>query len=205
MDGKAVNNSSEVCQRLSALVLTGLVVLSAALPASAQERPAEGLVPVAPPPRVSPRGAFVRAALLPGWGHVSIGSYGRAGFYFAAETGTLYALIQTRMRLSEARKREAFRERVLREQLAGEGLTDPAEIQQRLDGDGDLAGVRGLVTAREGQQEDWVALGIFLLLLSSADAFVSAHLADFPEPLSLAVTPSPMGRTDVGLRVAVPY
>ena len=54
-----------------------------------------------------------------------------------------------------------------------------------------------------GQQvQDWAALGIFIMLLSGADACVSAHLMDFPEPLTLEVLPE--NRVLVGVRVPVP-
>ena len=49
-----------------------------------------------------------------------------------------------------------------------------------------------------------MALGIFLVLLSAADAYVSAHLARFPDPLDLETSVAPNGGIDVGFRVALP-
>ncbi|MEX0836782.1 MAG: hypothetical protein WD101_00515, partial [Gemmatimonadota bacterium] len=89
--------------------------------------------PVLDPP--SPGGAFLRSLAVPGWGHAAIGSYGRGAFYVVAETGTWYALIRTRMRLNEARERASLRERNVRAGLEREGLTDPIEIEARLDAD----------------------------------------------------------------------
>lgn len=157
--------------------------------------------PALDPP--SPGGAFLRSLAVPGWGHAAIGSYGRGAFYVAAEAGTWYALIRTRMRLNEARDRASLRERNLRAGLEREGVTDPIEIEQRLDADARLQDVRGLVESRESQQEDWVALGIFLMLLSGADAYVSAHLANFPDPIDVGVVPGTAGGVELAVRVPV--
>jgi hypothetical protein len=149
----------------------------------------------------SPGGAFLRSLAIPGWGHAAIGSYGRGAFYVAAETGTWYALIRTRLRLDEARERASSRERILRAALEREGVTDPLEVQQRVDADPALQDVQGLVESRESQQEDWVALGIFLMLLSGADAYVSAHLANFPDPIEVGVVPGVAGGVELAFRV----
>ena len=54
---------------------------------------------------VTPSTAFLRAVLVPGWGHASIGSHTRAGFYFTLEATTTYGLLRTRTRLNEVRAR----------------------------------------------------------------------------------------------------
>jgi len=159
---------------------------------------------VPPPLDVSPGGAFLRSVLVPGWGHAAIGSFSRGGFYFAMETGTWYTLIRTRGRLSEALERVAFRESVARANLADEGITDPAEIESRLEQDAGLQAAEDLVRSRERQQEDLVAFGIFLLLLSGADAYVSAHLARFPVPIDVEAGPTGDGRVEVALRLKLP-
>jgi hypothetical protein len=146
----------------------------------------------------------VRALLIPGWGHAAIGSYTRGGFYFALETATAYTFVRTRVRLSEARDRAAFRESVVRARLAQEGIVDLAVIETRLEEDALLLGLQDLVASREGQQEDLVAWGIFLLFLTGADAYVSAHLARFPTPIELESSASPDGRAEIGLRIALP-
>lgn len=157
-----------------------------------------------PPLTVSPGGAFLRAVLVPGWGHVAIGSYRRGGFYFALESLTAYTFLRTRHRLSEARARASLRESVVRADLAAEGITDPQEIQNRLDQDVALNGFQDLVDSREGQQEDLVAWGIFLLFLSGADAYVSAHLARFPAPIELQIAPVGSDRAEVSFRIPLP-
>lgn len=181
-------------------------VLLGPLGGSAQQRPEPQGVAVAQPQPlgVSPRGAFVRALLIPGWGHAAIGSYTRGGFYFALETATAYTFVRTRARLSEARERAAFRESVVRARLAEEGITDLAVIDTRLEEDALLQGLEDLVASREGQQEDLVAWGIFLLFLTGADAYVSAHLARFPAPIELETSASPDGGAEIGLRISLP-
>jgi len=117
---------------------------------------------------------------------------------------TAYTLLRTRGRLDEARERTALRESALRARLALEGVTDPTEIESRLDQDATLTEYRNLVQSRREQREDMIALGIFLLFLSGADAYVSTHLARFPAPIELQVAPTASGRTDVGLSVPLP-
>ncbi len=189
-----------------------VALLSGAASVSAQNAPAGSDVPAAAavrqalqePLAVSPGGAFLRAVLVPGWGHVAIGSHTRGGFYFALEAATAYAFLRTRARLSEARERADLRESVLRARLTTEGVTEPEDIEAALDGDETLSGFRDLVESREGQNEDLVAWGIFLLFLSGADAYVSAHLGRFPEPIQVQVTPVGSDRAEVGLRVRMP-
>lgn len=148
---------------------------------------------------VSPGQAFLRAVLIPGWGHASIGSYTRGGFYFVAETTTAWMLFKTRRRLAAARARADFRDGLVRDRLEAQGVTETEEIDAALEEDEVLVDLNNLVTAREQQQEDWVALGVFLLFLSGADAFVSAHLSDFPTPLEVNATPVAEGRVELSL------
>ena len=151
----------------------------------------------------SPGGAFLRAVLLPGWGHAALGEYTRGGFYFAAETTTLWMLVRTWRRLSAAKEARAFRERIVEARLRAQGVESPQEIEEALEADELVDDARDLVSARDQQFEDWLALGIFLAFLGGADAFVSAHLLDFPEPVTLGIRP--VGeRLEVGLSVAVP-
>jgi hypothetical protein len=142
--------------------------------------------------------------LVPGWGHASIGSYKRAGFYFVTEGATLWSLVKTRRRYGEATERVAFREGVLRADLADEGITDDEVIQERLDGDEGLQDLLALQEARRQQREDWTALTIFLMFLSGADAYVSAHLKDFPAPVEFTAQPVGDGRMELSLGIRFP-
>lgn len=196
-------------------ILVALVVLVGVNPwtgradLAAQEPPAPvagAQRPLPEPLDISPGGAFWRALLFPGWGHAAIGSHTRGAFYFGAQATTTYTLFRTRIRVGEAQDRVRFRENVLLQRLADEGVTDPELIEQRFDEDAALSELRRLLDARKEQQEDLVAFGIFLLLLSGADAYVSAHLARFPDPLELEARPGPAGSGtfDIGLRLTLP-
>jgi hypothetical protein len=198
---------------LRGFALAGLVCLQGLAPAclGAQERPvAVSAVPetlqdsISGRVTISPKGAFLRAVLLPGWGHAAIGSFTRGGFYFAAEVTTGWGLLRTNRRLLEARDRVTFREDVIRAELAAIGVEDPTEVDAAFASDEVLEDLNDLVAAREDQQEDWAALGIFLLFLAGADAFVSAHLADFPTPIDLNAAPLPGGRVEFSVGLALP-
>lgn len=202
-------------RRPVAPVLVALLVLAGAAPwtggagLGAQEPPTPvsgGQRPLPEPLDISPGGAFLRALAFPGWGHAAIGSHTRGAFYFGAQATTTYTLFRTRIRVGEAQDRVRFRENVLLQRLAAEGVTDPDAIEQRFEEDATLGELRSLLDARKEQQEDLVAFGIFLLLLSGADAYVSAHLARFPDPLELEARPGPAGSGtfDVGIRLKLP-
>lgn len=107
---------------------------------------------------ISPRGAFLRSLVIPGWGQSELGAPGRGGIYFALEAGSLWMYIKSDRKLDEAREGERIRRET--GELAEEQI-DP------------------LVRDRRNQREDWLTLSIFWLFFSGADAFVSAHLADF--------------------------
>ena len=160
------------------------------------------LLPIAA--SVTAGGAFLRAVLIPGWGHVSIGANARAGVYFAIESAVAYGIIRTRRRISEAVSRVNFREILLRENLNTQGVTDPNQIKGALESDATLADLKRLRESRGDQQEDLVAFGLFLLFLSGADAFVSAHLKDFPDPIAIEGGPTNDGRLEIGLRLRLP-
>jgi hypothetical protein len=152
---------------------------------------------------VSPGGAFVRAMLVPGWGHASLGSHTRAGFYFFVESVTAYGLLRTGVRLGEARKRLRFREDVARADLAAQGVVGE-ELEEGLAADPVVGDLRGLVDARVRQREDLLAFAIFMVFLSGVDAFVSGHLADFPVPLEMEGGAGADGGMEVAFSVALP-
>ena len=107
---------------------------------------------------ISPRGAFLRSLVLPGWGQSELGATGRGGVYFALEAGSLWMFFKSARKLDEAREGE----RIARET----GVLGPDQIDP-------------LVRDRQNQREDWLTLSIFWLFFSGADAFVAAHLQDF--------------------------
>lgn len=126
----------------------------------------------------SPRGALFRSLLLPGWGQAWVGSPGRGGVYFAMEAASLWMVYRTQVKLDEARAREAW--------MRSTGA---------LDADADLP----LAEARADQREDWIALAVFVALISGADAYVAAHLQDFDERVD--IVPGDVGSVRVGASV----
>ena len=176
-----------------------------ALAAQVQDPPpvvpgtAPAALPDSLPGQVTPTGAFLRALALPGWGHAAIGSNLRGAFYVAAEGGTAWMLLRIHRRLGYATRQLDLREDEARARLAAEGITDPAEIAEALEDDETLDSPRNLLSSRQQQREDWLAFGIFLMLLSGADAFVSAHLQDFPAQPVFAITAD--DRVELGIRI----
>lgn len=148
---------------------------------------------------VTPRGALLRSFLIPGWGQAATGSPGRGGFYLLAEAGSMWMLVKTQGHLRFAADVRRAVEQETRARLVAQGV--PADsIRLRVDADEGVLAARGLEESRKQQREDWVALGLFVLLLGGVDAFVSAHLQDFPEPLTVEPV---IGETGTRLEVGV--
>jgi hypothetical protein len=204
VDPRRTCGATRRSSRLAAAGALLLVVAALPVPLAGQEAPVPDSVAALVPGGISPRGAFLRSAFVPGWGHAAVGSFDRGAFYVAAQGATAFTLVRSWKRLTDAEERLAFRERILRSDLAAEGITDLEEIQMRLDNDEILADLRGLEEARRQQREDWLALGIFLMLLSGADAYVSAHLAHFPAPLEIDARAGEGERMDLFVRIPLP-
>lgn len=151
--------------------------------------------------RPGPAGAFLRGSLIPGWGHAATGSLTRGAFYFGIEAAAGWMVFKTWRKLGVARNQVAVWEDRVTARLMREGITDQEEIDNRLEQHDEIARLRGLVDARREQREDWAAVAIFFLLMSGVDAFVSAHLQDFPEPLTVEGDPS--GTISVAFRVPI--
>jgi hypothetical protein len=115
-------------------------------------------------PPVSPRGAFFRSLILPGWGQAYAGAPGKGAVYFGLAGSSVWMSYVSRRQLADARREQFW----LRER----GEIGPTE---RI----------GIVEAREQQFEDWAALTVFLFFLSGADAFVSAYFSDFDERIGV--------------------
>lgn len=155
------------------------------------------------PGRISPRGAFLRSALVPGWGHSKVGAHVRGGFYVAMESAAAFMIFKTQTRLTRARDRLALLEEVVTARLEAEGITDPAAIEAQLAGDPEVEDLRLLEVSRAEQREDWIALSVFFLFLGGADAYVSAHLAEIPAAVSVEGNPS--GGMDVGISIPLTF
>ncbi|MFC1575722.1 DUF5683 domain-containing protein [Gemmatimonadota bacterium] len=175
------------------------------LPDSLQTPPAgeqeEASVLLVGPGQITPRGAFIRSAIIPGWGHAEVGSWVRGGFYFSVESAVAFMLVKTQGRLNRVRDRRELMESVVTARLQAVGITDPVILEGSVAGDPQVEELQALEDTRVEQREDWIALGVFFLFLGGADAYVSAHLADFPAAVEIEATPS--GGVEVGLSIPI--
>jgi hypothetical protein len=167
--------------------------------ASVQESPVE----LVPPPAVSPGGAFLRSVLVPGWGQAANGAYNRAGFYLVAQSGTVWMISQIRHRLGYARGVQDLRREDAEASLRAQGVTNPDSLRFLVEEDEAVQDAQSLIDARQQQFEDWLALGIFMVLLSGVDAFVTAHLSGFPEPVELQADVLGSGAVELGISIPV--
>jgi hypothetical protein len=164
---------------------------------------------------MSPRGAFIRSMVIPGWGQSAFGAYTRGGIYFAGWTGNWFMNFKNHVRLHEARNRLDLRTAQVRDSLiysppepgappnpdSMRAVLDTTNLLQttvRQDPIG--SDLQGLVSSREQQREDWIAWSLFWILASGIDAYVTAHLADFPATIEL----EPNLDRSVSVRVEVP-
>ncbi|MEZ4414579.1 MAG: DUF5683 domain-containing protein [Gemmatimonadota bacterium] len=154
---------------------------------------------------ISPRGAFLRSLVVPGWGQAATQAYSRASFYFLVEAVSGLGLYKTLRELEGARERLDFWTTEAERAAVASGLSDPDSILAAVEADPRVEEMRALEEARLSQREDWLAFGLFMLLLGGADAFVSAHLKDFPDPISVSTQPSSAGppRIEVAVRIPV--
>ena len=169
--------------------------------AGAPPDPFQALETQESPERPSPGGAFVRSLVVPGWGQMAAGARERGTFYFTIESLGLWMILKTSKTLGSARDILAMRRLEAEERLIVEGSVDPGDLLAAIDADPAVASAFDLEQLRAQQREDWVAFSVFFLLLGGADAFVAAHLADFPEPLETAIRPLPNMGVEIGFRL----
>lgn len=158
---------------------------------------------------LTPGGAFLRSVIVPGWGQAAFGAYTRGGIYFSGWTANWFMNFKNHVRLQEARNRLDLRTAQMRESLIA-GSPNPDSMRAVLDTtntlpnavrDDPIGGdLQGLVRSREQQREDWIAWSIFWLVASGIDAFVTAHLAEFPAVIEF----EPRADGGLSLRVEVP-
>lgn len=153
---------------------------------------------------VSPGGAFLRSMLLPGWGQASVGAYNRAGFYFGIEATSAWMFLKTVQTLSTAREVVTRVEAEATARLLATGTSDLQEIANALDEDESVTAARELVGVRSQQREDWLAFGLFMLLIGGADAFVAGHLENFPDALQTDFRLTPGGALEAEVSVRLP-
>lgn len=150
---------------------------------------------------VSPRGAFVRSLVFPGWGQMASGAPTRGAFFVGAQGGSYWMLGRTLLRQRQAIRFRDRAEEDVRRELTHLGIQSPDSLRLLARQDARVVQRDSLVSMRGDQVEDWVALSIFLAFLSATDALVSSHMARFPEPLGMS--PSAIRRADGGWEVRV--
>jgi len=156
----------------------------------------------ASPGRPSAAGTFVRSMMVPGWGQAVAGSPGRGAFYFTVQSVTVWMILKTTRTLGSASDILAMRRLEAMARLGADPAVDPADLPVAVDADLAVSSAFELQQIRAQQREDWIAFGVFFLLLGGADAFVAAHLAEFPEPLEVAIRPLPDRGAELAFRVA---
>lgn len=159
----------------------------------------------------SPLGAMVRSMILPGWGQSKFDAYFRGGIYFAGWTGNWFMNFRNAYRLENVQARFDIRsDQVARQLIATSSNPDsmraqidsfPSLVEGAVREDSLGNELRKLVRARQQQQEDWIAWSVFWVLASGIDAYVTAHLADFPAEVQM----HPGRNRSVTLRVGVPW
>ena len=157
----------------------------------------------APVGRISPRGAFIRSALIPGWGHAKVGAMFGGLSISRAEAASALMIYKTHTRIGRTRRMLSQREAVVTARLEAGGMTDPDEIEAALAEDPEIEDLRSLEETRSGQREDWIALGLFMMLIGGVDGYVSAHLADFPA--AVVLEPTPGGGMEISFSLSVGF
>ncbi len=162
----------------------------------------------------SPAGALVRSFVLPGWGQLHVGSSGRGLVYLAVHGVDTYMLVKTFRRLSDTRERRDDAISAARDSIEMVALTDtvlqrvleenPDTLDALAAADPEAARLTRLSSARREQREDWMVWAGFWMVASGIDAFVAAHLADFPAEVDVQpVRRSGESLLQLGLRVPV--
>ena len=152
--------------------------------------------------RPSAGGAFVRSMVIPGWGQAASGSPGHGAFYFTIQSVAVWMILKTTKTLGSASDILDMRRLDALEQLMADPSVDPADLSTAIEAALPVVSALQLQEIRRQQREDWFAFGLFFLLLGGADAFVAAHLADFPEPLDVSLRPLPDMGAELAFRVA---
>jgi hypothetical protein len=161
-----------------------------------------------------PRAAFIRAMVLPGWGHYGLGEYRRGTVYMAIQVTSWAMLAKSIQRLGEARDTETGmaalgRDSVLMDlaravreadSAAARRLASVAGFEAALAEYPGLQDARSLVTSRERHRQDWIVYTIVFTFAAAIDAYVTAHMKEFPS----GITAVPAADGGVRLSVRLP-
>lgn len=189
-----------------------LATFVAAAPARAQQAtagaPAQPVGRDTTVKRLSPRTAFIRSLVIPGWGQFSVGAEKRAITFAVLQSSSWYMLIKTLGKLSDAHTTEtlriaqvtdSLRARMQRDTIFARMLSVDSVFQNRIEAADTVVAIRSLIASRESQRQDWITYTLFLTLASGVDAFIAAHLAEFPATISAG--PRPNGAYQLKLTV----
>lgn len=195
------------CAACLALVLTSA-------PAMAQDPVlAPDTMPVAdtiPREFPSPRAAFLRAVVVPGWGHVYADEYTRGAVYFTLQSTSWFMLLKTMRKLSDVEDRDdrltglatdSLEAAMAADPALAQALSDPVAYENALLTYPGLQNARSLARARRQQRQDWIAYTLFFTFAAGVDAYVTAHLKDFPA--GIVAEPGFDGRLNLGVQVPV--
>jgi len=183
-------------------LIVSIMLAAAAATATAAQVPVRldsiAAAPETDTARVSPRTAFIRSLLVPGWGQFSVGSYKRGAVFIALQGTSAFMVVRTQVRVNEAKDLVAERtvaavdslnQLIETDTAAARRLSRPGAFQAAVDSTPGVRRARGLVESRRNQRQDWVTYLIVSTLASGVDAFVSAHLADFPAEIEPEARP----------------
>ncbi|MBC7791346.1 MAG: hypothetical protein H7Z74_15485 [Anaerolineae bacterium] len=132
---------------------------------------------------ISPRRAFLRSLILPGWGQTSLGRGTAGGLFVLMEGVTAAMIVKSRDdlgRAKNARSDSLFQGFQLNATTGELELRDGRPIPIYLRNP-----LTDRIPARRQHLEDWIALMAFNHLFAGAEAFVAAHLYDVPARVSL--------------------
>lgn len=149
-----------------------------------------------------PGKALMRSMLLPGWGQFSVGAHRRGAFFVVAQGSSYFMLVKTRSRLNDAKDKLGAQRQFVRDSILALPAPDTAGLEARIDTIASVVARNSLVVSRERQMQDWITYALFFTLASGVDAFVAAHLADFP--VQVGPQPQANGRTDIKFTVPLP-
>lgn len=155
-----------------------------------------------PPPcrvPISPGSAFLRSFLVPGLGQLKLDRRKAATIFIASEVGTVAMSLKSWVDLKKAK--DARKDTVMTPELDDEGepVIDPVTGLPKVTITFKNPNLVGRIPARRTHLEDWLAAVLFNHLFSGAEAYVSAHLADFDANVQASYLP---GGVRVMARVA---
>jgi hypothetical protein len=152
---------------------------------------------------VTPGRAFVRSLLVPGWGQFSNGATERGAVYASLQGASAFMLVKTQIKISDAKADLSAARKTAVDSLiaSAQAQKDTAKVRKYANPDSVNAVAEtvfavvdkaSLVKARQKQREDWITYFLFFTFASGIDAFVGAHLSDFPGTVTAEPTPAGM-------------